>query len=94
MKTPTPEDFDALFSRLAAAGWLDSGFVVKDESREHPLGIVPTDSGHRRLRTLYCLLLELGKPPPTDGEWVALFGLVLSYGRRSNPEDPPQAAHS
>ena len=95
MKEPTPKDFNDLFTRLAKSDWIVEGCVIDDASREHPLGIVPTPFGDYRLRDLYRLVRELGKPPPTEGEWVALFALVLAYGRKNDtPEAPPSAPHS
>lgn len=90
MIIPTPRDLDALFTRLAKTKWINEGCVIEDASREHPFGMVPTELGRDQLLYLYRMLLELGQPAPTEGEWRALLGLVLRYGQRHNiPELPP-----
>ena len=84
MKEPTLKDFDDLFTRLATAGWIYQGYVVEDASKVNPLGITPTPLGDYRLRELFRFALELGRPQPTEGEWIALCALVLAYARKHN----------
>ena len=91
MKDPTPQDFDSIFARLAKMGWIYEAGVIDDPARGNPLAMAPTPLGEIRLLELYRLLLGLGKPPPSEGEWVALFGLILRYGQKRNTPERPES---
>ena len=89
MKEPTAKDMDAIFTRLANMKWIYEGCVMENAPLGNPLAMAPTPLGEIRLLELYRLLGMLGKPPPSEGEWAALLGLILRFGqKRSNPARP------
>ena len=82
MKEPTAKDMDAIFTRLANMGWIYEAGINESAALGNPFKIMPTPLGDIRLRELYRVLLALGMPEPSQGEWMALWFLVWAYGQK------------
>ena len=82
MKEPTAKDMDAIFTRLANMKWICEAGVNENAELGNPFRIVPTPLGDVRLRELYRVLLALGMPEPSEGEWMALWFLVWACGQK------------
>ena len=83
MTSPTPEEMAVLLARLTRSGWVSKSALVKDLARQHPMNIEFTRLGELRMRTLFQIVEELGRPEPSDGECAAFLALVIAVAGKN-----------